>query len=266
MNTTNIRALGLKVAIASAVALSLLIAPLAYAQEPTAAPARPFEVRKERRVEIKEDIKDGRVEIKERMKERHQEFASSTRERREETKENIKELRAEFASTTKERRHEFREDIKKLRVEFASTTQARRDAIKANVAERVKEQVIKHVERIERRLTAAIERFENLSDRMASRIEKLEEKGVDMTNAKALLATADAAIAQAETEVEAIGDALEQALQSENPKEAFTTLVRPAVTAAEEAVKEAHKALVEALRAVKAADPDNDNASSTPQS
>lgn len=151
-------------------------------------------------------------------------------------KEEFKERRANIASTTKERKDE-------LKTRF----EERRERIAASAKERAKA----HMGRVVKRLEAAVERFLKLAERIASRIEKLSAAGIDMTKAKELLATAEAKIAEADRAVATLKSAIDAALAGENPREVFAE-VKEKVRLAIEAVKEAHRALVAAIREVKA--------------
>lgn len=164
--------------------------------------------------------------------------------------------RAMIASTTAARLADMRENYEEKRAQLASSTQERMEKFRARFDENVLRVLNTHVENIIKRLTAALERFTDIAARMESRIETLEARGVDMTTAISLHADAEAKIADAKVKVDAIDVAVDAALASENPREAFSQMVRPAVSAAETALREAHKALVAVLRAIKAADVD----------
>ena len=81
---------------------------------------------------------------------------------------------------------------------------------------------------------------------------KLEAGGLDLSRARALLGTARTEIANARTAVLGIPAAVSAVLSSDNPRETFGA-VREITKQAEASVKKAHKALVDAIAATKAA-------------
>ena len=92
-------------------------------------------------------------------------------------------------------------------------------------------------------------------DRVDSRITKLEEKfvdkGLDLSNSKRLLEVARSEVVSARADVSAVEGAVAGALNTDNPKESFAK-VRELIKSATESVKSAHRALIEAVKEVKA--------------
>ena len=103
-------------------------------------------------------------------------------------------------------------------------------------------------------MNAAVERLEKIADRVDSRIVKLEETidGLSLDESKALLLASREALISAASDVEAIFEAMRSALDSDTPKEAFTE-VRTRFSDAKQSLKDAHRALVEAIKSLKAA-------------
>ena len=125
----------------------------------------------------------------------------------------------------------------------------------ADIAERLRERVSDRahnaVTRIMRRLENAITHFANMLARVESRLAKLSAAGAATAEAEA-----KAAEAQAEIEVaaEAVADAqivFERVANSDNPRE-HVDEVKEAVRSAISAIKEAHAAVMEAVRALAA--------------
>lgn len=166
---------------------------------------------------------------------------------------------AQEPQTTREERTETREAVQSERVETREATQAERvenrevkqEERRAALEERAKERIKAYGERIVRRLNAMVERLGKLADRMESRIEKLEAREFDLSVARGLLETARLEIANAQSAVDSVGAAVEAAVEAENPREAFGA-VRELLNEAKDSVRLAHKALVEAIKEIKA--------------
>lgn len=144
-----------------------------------------------------------------------------------------------------ERREEMKENIEERRAHFASTTALRR----ANIAENIKEHVIEHANHIARILDAMIVRLETLADRIQARIDTLEEAGVDASAAQTELDEAHVEIEEAAEAIEDVKEAVTEALAAEDPREALRA-VKPLGEASKTAIREAHAALMEAVRAL----------------
>lgn len=170
-------------------------------------------------------------------------FLGGLLEKRQEHKEERFEKREDAREHFEERRDEMKENIAERRAHFASTTALR----KANLAEHVKEFVLKRAEHIASLLDAMIERLTKLSERIQARIDTLEERGVDVSDAKNALANAESKINEAETAVETLKEAVADALNSETPRESLKE-VKPLGETTKTAIREAHTALVEAIK------------------
>ena len=103
-----------------------------------------------------------------------------------------------------------------------------------------------------KRFNAALSRLDKIAQRIATRIDKLKAKGVNTAGAEAALAAAESkgsaaalAIEQAKSQIGAIDS-------SSSVKDAVHTAIN-AVRDAKLALKDYHKALVEAIRQLKAA-------------
>lgn len=195
--------------------------------------------------ERREKAEEHRAEFKANIEERKDQIASSTDARRAEFRENVGERRAQFASSTAERWGEWKEKMGERRANFASTTALR----KANLAENIKERVLNRAEHAAGLLDAMIARLNGLALRIESRITLLNEDGVDTSAAEAALADAVTAVDEAESAVADLKAGFTAALESENPREALQAL-KPTGEAAKTAIREAHQALMEAVKAL----------------
>lgn len=133
----------------------------------------------------------------------------------------------------------------------ATTTALRKEVREERLNELAKKRIGAYVKRIVRRLEAALNRMSKLGDRIDSRITKFEEKGLDMSNAISLLAEARVEISNAQSSIEAMRVNIDAVLESDNPKESFSQ-IRALIGEAKDGVKKAHKALIEAIKAMKA--------------
>jgi actin filament associated protein 1 len=121
-----------------------------------------------------------------------------------------------------------------------------------------KDRIKAYIERILNRFRTAIGRLEKLADRVDSRIVKLEEKGLDLSKAKQLLAEARIEVESAKSALGGLLVKTDTALGENEPKTAFVG-VKEILNGAKQDIKDAHKKLVEAIRAVKASLPKDDD-------
>lgn len=200
--------------------------------------------------EKKEEIKDFRKEL---IGERKDVRASSTEARKDMRKE-IADDRRELASTTRGERKELQADRRLL----ASSTREARKEIRDDRREMIKNEVAQRAQMlfdlIVRRLGIAIDRLDNISGRIDSRIAKLKADGVDTASMEALQVTAKAKVDAADVAVKAIvaptlpSDTASTTAQMMNELLAGT---RVQVKSAEEAIKEAGRALTAVVSEIK---------------
>jgi len=122
---------------------------------------------------------------------------------------------------------------------------------KAKLEGRRVQNIRKFFSKMGRRLEAALGRLENITERIASRIKKFEERGANVTEAKTSLEEARARIAEAKAAFEDAKSKLEGVLNSDDPKVAFKEVREGLVKGVAEKIKAAHQALVAAIRALK---------------
>lgn len=107
------------------------------------------------------------------------------------------------------------------------------------------------------RLNAAVDRLTNISGRIGTRIDKLTTDGVNTTNAKALHATAKAKIDVAKAKIALIVKPTAPTNPTaEGAREAYKTAfetLRLQVKAADEAIRDAQKALEDVLKEIRRA-------------
>jgi prefoldin subunit 5 len=119
---------------------------------------------------------------------------------------------------------------------------------KQRVAERLKKILIKAT----RRLNAAITRLDSIAERIASRIDKLNEKGVDTSSAEAALVEAERLGAEADS---AVNEAIAMVGTIDTTDKSAREIIKEAKDAiggAKSALKVYHSGLVIAIRELKA--------------
>ena len=146
-----------------------------------------------------------------------------------------------------ERRENVQDKISDVRDRFTQR--------KEELREDAKERIRAYFTRTIHRLTAAVERLESIADRVGSRIEKLKERGVDVRQAVTLLETADAKIAEAKTMLSSLGNSITDALSANEMVREKVQAVQEIIKKAKQSVMDAHKALVEAIAALRSASP-----------
>lgn len=179
---------------------------------------------------------------------------------------NMKAMRADVqarldTATTEEEKQAILEGARLNRAEFRMQVKTDAEAMRADFQERrgdVQEErralAKRHLSMVLRRLVNALERFDQILARIDSRIEKLQNDGVDVTAALSASAEASASIDAASVAVAAAQAAIETAAASDAPKDRMAE-VRAAVRAAIDAVKAAHESLKNTLRVLKGTAP-----------
>lgn len=163
--------------------------------------------------------------------------------------EQLREKRQEKLEKLADKRQEKIDKLESKRAEIKDKSASREAGIKQRIVEKIKKVFTKILERLQ----AALERLDNLAVRIATRIDKLNEKGVDTSKAETELAEAEslgAFAAQSIADAQAAVDAIDP--QSTSVRDAVG-LAKEAVRSAKETLSAYHKALVEALRELKAA-------------
>lgn len=154
------------------------------------------------------------------------------------------EMRAETRTRLEARQAEMEE----RRAEM----EERRSQIQVTLSERVQARIENFANGLFRALDAGVLRLENIAERIDSRIEKLEDDGMDMSTQAELLLDAEVEIEEAEAEIAEARVELEVMLSSDTPREALED-VRVALSEAKQALREAKQALVETVQSIKRA-------------
>lgn len=143
------------------------------------------------------------------------------------------------------------EEATERREERLEETEERREEHRVALEANKEARIAGYLDNVSRKMSAAIERLNVLGDRIESRIEKIEEAGYDMTDARALLETAREKITEADTETATALDDAKTALSEDMTRETFGAIAST-LAHAKENLREAHQALVEVIRNMKA--------------
>ncbi len=160
--------------------------------------------------------------------------------------------RDEIRASFKEKKDEVKTQIQEKRAEIKTNIEERKGEKKIKLEERAKDRVTKILERVFGRFEAFVARYEGFATRIQSRIDKLDEKGVDTSEMKALLNTAEESLEDSVAEIAAAKDELDALVAGESSKEA----IRAIVGEAKASLKETHAAFVAAVKSLKASDTD----------
>jgi len=146
---------------------------------------------------------------------------------------------------------ERREEIMDKRAEVRDAALDRRDAARETLTERRMEIAKRFIAQQVGRMGAMIDRLEKIADRLGSRIEKLSGMGVDTAKSTELLGSARLKLADAENALLSAKASAELVLAGSSAtgteRETGKALVREALSDARDAVRAAHKALVDAV-------------------
>jgi chromosome segregation ATPase len=198
-------------------------------------------------MEDKTDLQNTLEEKRDTVLQRKQDVVEDLREKRDDLRNTAQDVR----EVSQDKRQDIRNSIQDNGATAKERVQEKREERKEKLNDLAKKRIGAYVERILRRLNAALDRMDRISERIENRIEKLEETGHDLTDARSLLNSAKALISQGWDDIAAIETSIDDALNFENPRESFS-VIREFIGEAKDSVKNAHKALVEAIRAVKA--------------
>lgn len=156
--------------------------------------------------------------------------------------------RQEIRDRNLEKRQVLQENFKEKRENLQENREAKKEQFKGEAATRIRNAFAV----ILRRYNAALLRLDKISERLASRIDKLKAKGVDTSKAEADLASAEAAGAEAQAAIDAAQTAVDSIDTSSGDVRSVVSAAKDAVKNAKESLKKYHKALVLVTRDLKA--------------
>lgn len=162
-----------------------------------------------------------------------------------------------FAQTTTPQT--MREQMKnRIEQRVASSTMMR-----AKIAAVRVERIRAYFRRMINKLESAIERLEAIATKIENRIDKFQnERGKDVSQARAKLQSARQHIDLAKQSLQNTKDTFEQAITSDSPRENFEK-VRAKIKETTEHIRQAHRALVDAIIVLKGASMPSQNQSNS---
>lgn len=174
-----------------------------------------------RRTEVRANVDARRIEIKTRIDTRHETFEAKAEER-----------------------HEMREE--------------RREEIEEKLEARAENRIYLHLDRFTTILDAAIERMYGLIERVGERADAMEENGTDVSAAREYLDLAVSELVAAEADLASIEADLDVSLSVDADADVETLRsilsdTKAAIDSAKQHIRAAHKAVRDAVEALKAA-------------
>jgi len=163
----------------------------------------------------------------------------------------LRDKRMDAVQEKKEMREADRAAMKEEMKEKRDALSERRDEQRGKLREAAARRIESFFARMYKRFEAAVERLDQLAIRIGSRIEKLKERGIDTSKSESLLATGKTRIQEAKDILLDVKGTDTAITESDTPKDVFMN-VRDELKRAKEALKEAHAALVQSIRALKA--------------
>lgn len=154
---------------------------------------------------------------------------------------------------------EKRTELQEKREEMKANRDERQAERRVRLEESAKERVTKVVERVFGRFEAFVARYEGFAGRIQSRIDKLDEKGVDTDEMQNLLDKAEDSLEDTVAVIAASKDEIKDLVEGESSKEE----IRAIVSEAKVSLKKTHTAFVEAVKSLKVADKDLENDGNT---
>lgn len=194
------------------------------------------------------------VERKKSLLESYKEKIQSFTQKKETQQNKIEERKSEMEAKKEEVLNKVQEKkavTEENRINIQNKIEVKKEEIKEKLDEKRREQVQKSIENILSRFEKTIEKISEIKTNVQERILSLEAKGFDLTEAKNLNQKVDSQLELAKSKISEMKNSLTEILDSENPKK---SLVESKIIIEETrtSIKEAHKSLVEVVRAIKA--------------
>lgn len=192
---------------------------------------------KMKRDEMQAKIKDGRVEVTAEMRKMQEDL----QRKREEIRTQVQEKRAEIQTEIETTREMAKQKMEDLRAQVKEEKNA--------LTSRVKEERIVGREKALERFDGAIFRVNNLKERVNEHIAKLEAKGVDVTEAINFVAIAESKLGDAQVKIVEANNLLSLSIEklTKENKTQLVTLMKDT----QSLIKEAHRALIDAVKSLK---------------
>ena len=232
-----------------------LVVSLAVAWAPYTASAAFHEQIRERAADLRQERKDERGAVRTEIKEPREmmkEKADMMKGKAGEMKADAREEMMKMKEEMREKRSALQEEIAKRREEFQAKAEERREALKKKLGEN-------RAARIEQFFAAMARKFEDAIDRLEKSAERIEERigssgagEADKAVLQERMTAARAKIAEAQAEFESAKTRYADAVKDPDFKAAFKK-VHDIVRGVAAKVKDAHRALVDAVAGLKSA-------------
>lgn len=248
---------------------------LAFQLVPLGAYAAFHEVLQDRRENARQERQDQREQFKGKVEKRRETLKQELKSGKEAVTGEAKKLREAMKAEVEKKKKEFgekqkvlKEELKAKREKFQGETAKRREELKKKVGEKRAENVEKFFGNMIEKFRAAAERLKKSANDIEMRIKKAEANGRDMTEANKKLLSAREKIGEVEKTLEEARTKYSEYVNALNhpdvsSKAAFNRVKR-AVGILEKKIKEAQRALVEALTTMKGVGKKEGQATTTP--
>lgn len=161
--------------------------------------ASPREVKRELRQERRDSKKDAREEIKDQRKEVREQI----KETREKAREEIKEKRETFKKELEQKRDELKTRIETKREELKKRLEKIKDERKKNLVQKIDRSLDALNDRRVRHYSAVLDQIEKVLERIDVRVERAEERGLNVSAVKTAEEAAKAAITRSREAIKA---------------------------------------------------------------
>lgn len=155
------------------------------------------------------------------------------------------------ATRAEEARNTIRQRVEEERENIAEKFTAQKEQFRQRIEETRKIRIRAYWGRIMGRMGIATTRLERIADRISSRLDKFQEKGVDVTNPRELLETAKTKITDAKAAVENAKNKIEEIMNSGGDAKTIFQQIKDELNKVKQAIKDAHSALVDVIVALK---------------
>lgn len=159
--------------------------------------------------------------------------------------------RREDVQEKQEERTDALETRQMERVENIEARQEEREGIQEDRLRVATDKAQMFVERTTERFSAVVGRLETLGERIESRIEKFQERGIDTSEAEALVDSAYTSLSEGQETLRIAADSLMTAVTSDTPRENIEA-AKALFDEAKEDLRAAHALFVDAVASLKA--------------
>lgn len=224
---------------------------------------------KDKRDQLRQEVRDKRDSLKQQLERGRTDLRGMKNGTATAT---LREAHDKFVQDVMQKRDALHNELKEKRMQFQDFAKERKDALKKKFGESKSARIEEFFGKMLEKFDHAIARLKDLSDRIEKRLDEAAGRGKDVTHAREILKNANDKINSAERTLEDAKTKYTDATKDKDFRTAFAG-VRELVHGVTESIKSAHRALVEAIGALKGignkdardTETSEGNASSTPQ-